>query len=44
MSFIRHHHLNIDDLGVFVRESGDPARPTLILLPGYPSSIPHICG
>jgi pimeloyl-ACP methyl ester carboxylesterase len=38
MSVIRHHHLNIDDLRVFVREAGDPAHPTLILLPGYPSS------
>ena len=38
MAVIRHRHLNIDDLRVFVREAGDPASPTLILLPGYPSS------
>ena len=28
----------IDGLEVFVREAGDPDRPTLVLLPGYPSS------
>lgn len=38
MPAIRHHHVDIDDLKVFIRESGDPARPTLVLLPGYPSS------
>ena len=38
MPAIRHYHVEIDALKVFVRESGDPARPTLVLLPGYPSS------
>jgi len=38
MPAIRHHHVEIDGLKVFVRESGDPTRPTLVLLPGYPSS------
>jgi pimeloyl-ACP methyl ester carboxylesterase len=38
MSVIRHHFLSIDDVRVFVRDAGDPTRPTLILLPGYPSS------
>lgn len=38
MPAIRHHHVEIDAIKVFVRESGDPARPTLVLLPGYPSS------
>ena len=37
MPAIRHHHVEIDDLKVFVREAGDVARPTLVLLPGYPS-------
>lgn len=38
MSAIRHRTLDVDGLGVFVREAGDPDRPTLVLLPGYPSS------
>jgi pimeloyl-ACP methyl ester carboxylesterase len=38
MTAIRHHHVVIDDLRVFVREAGDPDRPTLVLLPGFPSS------
>lgn len=38
MPVIRHHHVEIDGLKVFVREAGDPTRPTLVLLPGYPSS------
>ncbi len=35
---IRHHHVEIDGLKVFLREAGHAARPTLVLLPGYPSS------
>ncbi|MGX9788819.1 alpha/beta fold hydrolase [Mycobacterium sp. MMS18-G62] len=38
MPAIRHRAVDIDDVHVFVREAGDPARPTLVLLPGYPSS------
>lgn len=38
MPVIRHHKINIDGLEVFFREAGDPGRPTLVLLPGYPSS------
>jgi pimeloyl-ACP methyl ester carboxylesterase len=38
MSAIRHRTVEIDGRTVFVREAGDPARPTLVLLPGYPSS------
>ena len=38
MSAIRHYYVEIDSLKVFVREAGDAARPTLVLLPGYPSS------
>ncbi|MFD4669769.1 alpha/beta fold hydrolase [Lentzea sp. NPDC058450] len=38
MPAIRHRHVEIDGLKVFVREAGDAARPTVLLLPGYPSS------
>jgi pimeloyl-ACP methyl ester carboxylesterase len=38
MPAIRHRRIEIDGLNIFVRESGDPAKPTLVLLPGYPSS------
>ena len=38
MSAIRHRTVSVDGLEVFVREAGDPRRPTLVLLPGYPSS------
>lgn len=35
---IRHRTTDIDGLKTFIREAGDPARPSLVLLPGYPSS------
>ena len=38
MPAIRHHHVEVDGLKVFVREAGEASRPTLVLLPGYPSS------
>jgi pimeloyl-ACP methyl ester carboxylesterase len=38
MPAIRHRTVEIDGRTVFVREAGDPNRPTLVLLPGYPSS------
>ncbi len=38
MSAIRHHYVEIEGLKVFVREAGDKGRPTIVLLPGYPSS------
>jgi pimeloyl-ACP methyl ester carboxylesterase len=38
MPLIRHRTIEVDGLDIFVREAGDPARPTLVLLPGYPSS------
>ena len=38
MPAIRHHFVDVDGLKIFVREAGDPANPTLVLLPGYPSS------
>jgi pimeloyl-ACP methyl ester carboxylesterase len=38
MGAISHKRIDVDGLGVFVRESGDRSRPTLVLLPGYPSS------
>jgi pimeloyl-ACP methyl ester carboxylesterase len=38
MPAIRHRNITIDGRRVFLREAGDPARPTLVLLPGFPSS------
>src|SRR6201992_2187767 len=38
MTAIRHRLIGVDGLDVFVREAGDPARPAIVLLPGYPSS------
>lgn len=35
---IRHRTLRIDALDIFVREAGAENSPTLVLLPGYPSS------
>lgn len=34
----RHRTTVVDGLEVFYREAGDPARPTLVLLHGFPSS------
>ena len=34
----RHRTATIDGLDVFYREAGDPSRPTLLLLHGFPSS------
>lgn len=34
----RHHTVAIDGIDVFYREAGDPSRPTLVLLHGFPSS------
>ena len=40
----RHHFVGIDDPKIFVREVGDPARPTVVPLPGNPSSTrSYIC-
>lgn len=38
MPAIRHRHVEVDGLKVFVREAGDASRPVIVLLPGYPSS------
>ena len=38
MPAIRHHKITVEGLGVFVREAGDPAKPSIVLLPRYPSS------
>jgi pimeloyl-ACP methyl ester carboxylesterase len=38
MPAIRHRSIEIEGLNAFVREAGDPSKPTLVLLPGYPSS------
>ena len=34
----RHRMVQVDGLDIFYREAGDPARPTLLLLHGFPSS------
>jgi pimeloyl-ACP methyl ester carboxylesterase len=41
VSAIRHRIVRVDDIAVFVREAGDPARPALVLLHGFPSSSRH---
>jgi pimeloyl-ACP methyl ester carboxylesterase len=41
MSVISHRTVRIHDTAVFVREAGDPGRPTLVLLHGFPSSSRH---
>jgi pimeloyl-ACP methyl ester carboxylesterase len=38
MPAIRHRSVTVDGLDVFVREAGHPEKPTIVLLPGYPSS------
>ncbi|GLZ75561.1 hydrolase [Actinorhabdospora filicis] len=35
---VTHHTIEIQGLPVFYREAGDPAKPTLVLLHGFPSS------
>jgi pimeloyl-ACP methyl ester carboxylesterase len=41
MPVIRHRTIRITDVDVFVREAGEPTRPTLVLLHGFPSSSRH---
>lgn len=41
MSSIRHRTVRVRDLSIFVRVAGDPARPTLVMLHGFPSSSRH---
>ena len=38
MTAIRHRTVTVEGQDVFVREAGDPTRPTLVLLHGFPSS------
>ncbi|MGH3083109.1 MAG: alpha/beta fold hydrolase [Gaiellaceae bacterium] len=33
-----HRTIDVDGLGIFYREAGDPANPTLLLLHGFPTS------
>lgn len=35
---IRHNTVTVDGLEIFYREAGDPAKPTLLLLHGFPTS------
>lgn len=41
MPVIRHRTVQVSGLNVFVRTAGDPVRPTLVLLHGFPSSSRH---
>lgn len=38
MSAVHHHTVQIQGQDVFYREAGDPARPTVVLLHGFPTS------
>ncbi|MEV6322880.1 alpha/beta hydrolase [Nocardia sp. NPDC051787] len=38
MNAIRHNTVEIQGLPVFYREAGDPSKPTLVLLHGFPTS------
>jgi pimeloyl-ACP methyl ester carboxylesterase len=38
MPAIAHRTVTVDGLNLFVREAGNPDQPTIVLLPGYPSS------
>jgi pimeloyl-ACP methyl ester carboxylesterase len=47
----KHRFLEVDGLDIFYREAGDPGRPTLLLLHGFPTSsqmyrnlIPRLAG
>ncbi len=35
---VAHRTIEIDDVNVFYREAGDPSRPTVLLLHGFPTS------
>ncbi|MET7752788.1 hypothetical protein [Micromonospora sp. NPDC005367] len=43
MPAIRHRTIAVEGLNVFIREAGDSDKPTIVLLPGYPSSTPGLC-
>jgi len=38
MPAIAHRTVAVDGLNLFVRQAGNPDQPTIVLLPGYPSS------
>ncbi|HEY1165883.1 MAG TPA: alpha/beta fold hydrolase, partial [Chitinophaga sp.] len=35
---VKHRSIRIDGLDIFYREAGDPAKPTILLLHGFPTS------
>src|SRR3984957_8957854 len=48
---IRYRRKTVDGIGIFYREAGDPGRPAVVLLHGFPSSshmfrdlIPRLAG
>ncbi|MBQ9639556.1 MAG: alpha/beta fold hydrolase [Bacteroidales bacterium] len=38
MTQIKHKTIQVEDCKIFYRETGDPQKPTLLLLHGFPSS------
>jgi pimeloyl-ACP methyl ester carboxylesterase len=38
MTHTTHHRVDIDGRDVFYRQAGEPAKPALLLLHGFPSS------
>ena len=38
MNHPTYHRVDVDDISVFYRRAGDPTKPTLLLLHGFPSS------
>ena len=35
---VKVHNISVDGVNLFYREAGEPSNPTMLLLPGYPSS------
>ncbi|MFG0290618.1 MAG: alpha/beta fold hydrolase, partial [Rhodopirellula sp. JB044] len=35
---VRHGYETVDGLQIFYREAGDPSKPTIVLLHGFPAS------
>ncbi len=35
---VHYHRIGVDGIKIFCREAGDPGKPTILLLHGFPSS------
>jgi pimeloyl-ACP methyl ester carboxylesterase len=35
---VHYHRIGVDGIKIFCREAGDPSKPTILLLHGFPSS------